>query len=381
MSPKLAATSGPWETRLLGIITVALVAFGIIAVYGASSIVLEWGGKLASSSYAVRQLGGALIGVAALLVATRLDYRLWRDYAWLILGSVALLLLILVLPFTDFMTTGPQGGSSRWINLRVLSFQPSELAKFAVIVWTAMLAAKKGDTVREFKKGLLPFVVVLAFMGLLILLEPDLSTTLLMLLLAGIVLFTAGARIGHFMLVGLVALPFLYGSMEHASYQLLRVMSFLGTVPERPELAWQSDQSLIGFGAGGLFGMGFGQGLQKLGYLPLAYSDFIFSAIGEEWGFVGVTAIVLVYGIFIVVGFRIARTAPDRFGMLLATGITALIGVTALTHMAVTLSMVPTTGLPLPFISHGRSNLIVSLFATGVLINVGNSRFRHGRRR
>jgi cell division protein FtsW len=146
-------------------------------------------------------------------------------------------------------------------------------------------------------------------------------------------------------------------------------------------LAWQSDQSLIGFGAGGLFGMGFGQGLQKLGYLPLAYSDFIFSAIGEEWGFVGVTAIVLVYGIFIVLGFRIARTAPDRFGMLLATGITALIGVTALTHMAVTLSMVPTTGLPLPFISHGRSNLIVSLFATGVLINVGNSRFRHGRRR
>lgn len=375
MSTSLASRSGSWETRLLGIIAVTLVAFGIIAVYGASSVVLVLGDDPASS-YAVGQLQGAFIGVVALLVATRVDYHIWRDQAWPILGMVVLLLLILNLPFAGFMTTDQRTGAIRWIDLGIISFQPSELAKFAVIVWTAMLAAKKGDTVRDFKKGLLPFVAVLGATALLILLEPDLSTACLVLLLAGVVLFTAGARIGHFMLVGLISLPFLGGSMVKASYQLQRLKSFLGAVPEQADLShWQIDQSLIGFGAGGLFGVGFGHGLQKLGYLPLAYSDFIFSAIGEEWGFVGVTAIVLVYGVFLVLGFRIARTAPDRFGMLLATGLTALIGVTALTHMAVTLSLVPTTGLPLPFISHGRSNLVMSLFATGVLINIGNSRF------
>jgi cell division protein FtsW len=374
VSKKLEASSGPWEPRLLGIIAVTLVAFGIIAVYGASSVVLVLGNRSASS-YAVGQLNGAFIGVVALLVATRLDYHLWRDNAWPILGLVAFLLLILHLPFASFMTTDLGTQAVRWIDLRVMSFQPSELAKFAVIVWTAMLAAKKGDVVRDFKKGLLPFVVVLGAVALLILFEPDLSTACLVLLLAGVVLFTAGARIGHFMLIGVVSLPFLGGSMMQATYQLQRLKSFLGTVQEHADLGWQIDQSLIGFGAGGLFGVGFGHGLQKLGYLPLAYSDFIFSAIGEEWGFVGVLIMVLVYGLFIVLGFRIARTAPDRFGMLLATGITALIGVTALTHMAVTLALVPTTGLPLPFISHGRSNLVVSLFATGVLINIGNSRF------
>lgn len=374
MSRKLEASSGAWEPRLLGIIAVTLVAFGIVAVYGASSVGLVLLNRSAST-YAVGQLSGAFIGVVALLGATRLDYHLWRDNAWPILGIVAFLLFILHMPFASFMTTDFRTEATRWIDLGIMSFQPSELAKFAVIVWTAMLAAKKGDVVRDFKKGLLPFVFVVGAVALLILFEPDLSTACLILLLAGVVLFTAGARIGHFMVIGLIALPFLGGSMMKATYQLQRLKSFLGTVHESADLSWQVDQSLVGFGAGGLFGVGFGHGLQKLGYLPLAYSDFIFSAIGEEWGFVGVTIMVLAYGLFIVLGFRIARTAPDRFGMLLATGLTALIGVTALTHMAVTLGLVPTTGLPLPFISHGRSNLVVSLFATGVLINIGNSRF------
>jgi cell division protein FtsW len=153
---------------------------------------------------------------------------------------------------------------------------------------------------------------------------------------------------------------------------LQRMMSFLSPGEDLAEASWQINQSLIGFGSGRLFGLGFGQGLQKLGYLPYAYSDFIFSTIGEEWGFVGVTLIVLLYAVFIIVGLRIARAARDSFGMLLATGLTALIGLTALLHMAVTISLVPATGLSLPFVSYGRSNLLVSLFAVGVLINIGS---------
>jgi cell division protein FtsW len=242
-----------------------------------------------------------------------------------------------------------------------------------------MLAAKKGDAIRRFKQGLLPFIVIVIPIAGLIFLEPDLSTASLVVMLAAIVVFTAGAKIGHFLVMGLAALPVLWQSIASAPYRLQRVASFLSPGTELAEASWQVRQSMIAIGAGQLVGVGFGQGLQKLGYLPLAYSDFVFSTVGEEWGFLGVTVIVLLYATFIAVGFRIARFAPDRFGMLLATGLTALVGLTALLHIAVTLSLVPTTGLPLPFVSHGRSSLLVALFSTGVLINIGGASIREGR--
>ncbi len=156
-----------------------------------------------------------------------------------------------------------------------------------------------------------------------------------------------------------------------AQYRLARMLTFLSAGGDVAESSWQIQQSLIGIGAGRVLGVGFGEGLQKLGYLPYAYSDFIFSTIGEEWGFVGVTVLILLFATFIGVGLRIARTSNDRFGTLFAVGLTCLIGVTAFLHIAVTLGVVPTTGLPLPFISYGRSNLIVSMFATGVLMSIG----------
>jgi len=182
--------------------------------------------------------------------------------------------------------------------------------------------------------------------------------------------------------LALIALPFVWQWVVGAQYRLQRMMSFLSPGSgEWADATWQIKQSLIGIGAGRLVGVGFGQGLQKLGYLPYAYSDFIFSNIGEEWGFVGTLLIVMCYGVFIMIGFRIARKAPDRFGMLLATGLTALVGLTALLHIAVTLALVPTTGLPLPFVSYGRSNLLVSLVASGILINVGTGGARSWRNR
>ncbi|MFQ5703092.1 MAG: FtsW/RodA/SpoVE family cell cycle protein [Gemmatimonadales bacterium] len=367
------------EARLIGVIAVALAVFGIAAIYSASSIWAVENGQ-SGRVFALRQAMAAVLGIIALRIASRTDYRFWQRHAWALLGAAAMLLIIPILPFTQNISPA-LNGARRWVSLGPLSIQPSELAKFAVVAWTAMLATKKADVIRSFKRGLLPFVVVLVPLSGFILLEPDLSTASLTVLLAAIVVFSAGARIGHFLLISFFAVPALWHEIAGTQYRIQRIFSFLGQGQELAESGWQIKQSLIGIGAGGLFGVGFGQGLQKLGYLPYAYSDFIFSTIGEEWGFVGTIVIVALYACFIALGFRIARAAPDRFGMLFATGLTSLIGVTAILHVAVTLSLVPTTGLPLPFLSYGRSNLIVSLVVAGVLINIGGANGRIGRRR
>jgi len=255
-----------------------------------------------------------------------------------------------------------------------VTVQPSELAKFAVVVWTAMLAAKKGERIRTFQYGLLPFIVVLAPLVALIFLEPNLSMAVLVALLAGVVLFTAGARIGHFLAVAVVATPILFGAVASAQYRLARVVTFLNPGNAPSEATWQVHQSLVGMGAGRLFGVGLGQGQQKLGYLPYAYSDFIFSTIGEEWGFLGVLAIMVLFGTFAWLGFRIAKSTGDPFGRLLAVGLTGMIGITAVLHIGVTLALLPATGITLPFISYGRSSLFVALVATGVLISIGRGR-------
>jgi len=237
-----------------------------------------------------------------------------------------------------------------------------------------MLAAKKGERIRTFQYGVLPFIVVLGPLVGLIFLEPNLSQAVLVTALAGVVLFTAGARIGHFLAVGLVATPILFGAVASAQYRLARVVTFLNPGSAPAEATWQVHQSLVGLGAGRLFGVGLGQGQQKLGYLPYAYSDFIFSTIGEEWGFVGVFAILVLFGTFVWLGFRIARHAKDPFGQLLATGISVMIGLSVVVHIGVSLAVIPATGVTLPFMSYGRSSLIVALAATGVLASVGRAR-------
>ncbi|MBI4421002.1 MAG: putative lipid II flippase FtsW [Gemmatimonadetes bacterium] len=361
-----------WETRLVGVVAATLAVFGVAAVYGASSITAVQMGQ-SGWAFALRQLAGLLLGMVLMVVVARIDYHAWQRWAWPLLGLTALLLLVLLVP--GLRRIAPEiNGARRWINLGLFTVQPSEIAKFAVVVWAAMLATKKGDGIREFKAGLVPFLVILVPIAGLILLEPDLSTAVLVLLLAGIVLFVAGARIGHFLLLGLVAVPLLWREIVTAQYRLARLLTFLSPGADVTEANWQITQSLIGIGAGGVFGVGFGQGLQKLGYLPYAYSDFLFSTIGEEWGFLGMAVIIALFAVYVGMGLRIARTAPDSFGMMLATGLTALIGVTAVLHMAVTLALVPTTGLTLPFLSYGRSSLLISLVATGVIINIGSRR-------
>lgn len=359
-----------WETRLLGVVTATLVAFGIATVYGASSLVRTREGGIVGGSFALIQFTGALVGGILMLTLSRMDYRRLRPLAWPLMLTSILLLIVIILPFTPGAIAPRLNGARRWLQLGPMRLQVSELARLAVIVWCAMLATKKGDQVREFKKGVTPFLVILGITSFLILLEPNMSMAVLVALLGGIVLFTAGAKIGHFLLLGSAAVIGGLQLIQLAGYRAERLNKFLNGAGGTDQIY----QSLVGIGSGGILGVGFGQGQQKMGYLPYGYSDFIFSAIGEEWGFLGILFIVLLYGIFCWLGFRIARTAEDPFGQYLATGLTAMVGVTALMHMFVTLNLMPTTGLTLPFLSSGRSSLVVSLAAVGILLSVGRMR-------
>ena len=360
-----------WESRLLILIAAVLVVFGLASIYAASATLVERG-RAVGTALVLDQVVGALVGALLLLVAARIDLERVRRLAWPFTIAVALMLLVLVLPFTTAIA--PRiNGSRRWLQIGV-SVQVSELAKLAVVLWAAMLCAKKGTEVRRLRRGLLPILTVVGPLALLLLAQPDLSTAVEIVLLAMVVLFAAGARIGHFILLLAVAMPVLWQRIEDVQYQLLRMSAFLDPGADRLGATYQVDQSLIGLGAGKFFGVGFGQGQQKLGFLPYPYSDFIFSTIGEEWGFVGVVFLTTLYALFVFVALRLARAAGDPFRQYLAVGLAVLIGVDAFTHMGVGLGILPTTGLVLPFVSYGRSSLVVVLISTGLLINVGSRR-------
>jgi cell division protein FtsW len=362
-----------WETRLLAVVALGLSMVGIIAVYGASSLITVRGGGIVGSSFALNQAVGLLVGGLTATIIARLDYHLWERWAWPILGIVVVLLIVPLLPFTHAIAP-MRNGARRWVEVVGLSMQPSELAKLAVVVWAAMLAAKKGPEMRSFRRGVVPMLVIVGPVVGLIFLEPNLSMALLVTFLAGVVMFSAGARIGHFLLLGVAAAPVAFGAVATAQYRMARVLTFLNSGSAPSEATWQVHQSLVGIGAGRLLGVGIGHGQQKLGYLPYAYSDFIFSTLGEEWGFLGVLLLAVGFGLFVWLGFRIARSARDPFGQLLAAGLTAAIGIGAVLHIGVSLAVLPATGVTLPFVSYGRSSLLVSLIATGMLISVGQRR-------
>src|SRR4029079_17875823 len=307
-----------------------------------------------------------------MIIVSRIDYHRWRTFAWPVLFGAILLLLIPLLPFPEAIRPF-RNGAHRWVALGPITLQPSEAARFAVVVWVAMLAAKKGEAVRGFKKGLFPFLLILGMVSFLILLEPNLSTAVLVALIGGVVLFTAGAKIGHFLLLGVAGIFAGVSLIWAEPYRLTRLKCFLEPCGQS---SFQLTQALLGFGSGGALGVGYGHGQLKLNYLPYAYSDFLFSTIGEEWGFLGVLVVVGLFALFCWLGFRIAKTAPDAFGQYLAVGLTSAIGLTAFMHMAVSLGLMPTTGLTLPFMSYGRSSQVISLIATGILINIGRSRGR-----
>jgi len=359
---------GGWEAPLLLAGTIALASFGVVTVYSASAVMAQSLG-LPDYHFVVRQAAGAAMGLVLLLVISRIDYRLWRRLAWPLVMLVAGLLILTVLPWTT--TIAPLiNGARRWIYIGPVSLQPVELAKVAVLIWTAALAVKKQDRLPSLTRGLLPFLVIWAVIELPIVLQPNLSSAMIIVFLAGLVLFAAGARIGHFLLLGAVGLPVLWGQVEGAAYRMRRLVAFLDGAADVEGVSYQINQSLIAIGSGGVFGRGFGRGEQKFGFLPEAHNDFIFAMIAEEWGLLGVLAIVAAFAGIAVIGYRIARNAPDMFGFLLAIGMTNLLVVQALLHMAVNTNLLPTTGVSLPFISYGRSSLLVCMAAVGILLSI-----------
>ncbi|MDH3459364.1 MAG: FtsW/RodA/SpoVE family cell cycle protein, partial [Gemmatimonadota bacterium] len=250
-----------WESRLLGILAGTLGVFGVAVVYSASSIWAVQDGY-AGSHFARQQLLGVIVGVIVLMIVARVDYHRWRPLAWPLLGATALLLVVLILPFTH--AVAPEvNGARRWFSVFGWRIQPSEAAKFVVVLWTAMLAARKGDKLRGFRGGILPFLIILVPLSALVVIEPDLSTGAVLLVIAGTVLFAAGARIGHFLLLGLVAVPIAWHQIVSVQYRLARLVGFLSAGSDAAEANWQINQSLIGMGAGRAVGVGFGEGLQK----------------------------------------------------------------------------------------------------------------------
>ena len=358
------------ESRWLVLVTACLLAFGLAVLYSASSIdaMNNWHSPM-GTYFLSRQLTGLLIGAVVFAVAAKVDAERLQEVAWPMMGfAIATMLAVLILP----KSLAPVLHGSRRF-LVGSSFQPSEFAKLAVIVWVSMLIVKKGEMLRRLSKGLVPFLVVIGLLDILAALEPDLSVAMLFTLLLGMLLYVGGARMAHFIFLGGLSIPVLWSQVDRVKYAMARIGSFIdpsaGTT-----ILYQLNQSLIAVGSGGVLGRGFGQGMQQFGFLPFPYSDFIASNIGEEWGFVGLMATAVGFLIYGRMGFRIARNARSQFLQLVAIGLTFTTVLTAYIHIGVVLGLLPTTGLTLPFISYGRSNLILTLLFTGILVNIGSTR-------
>lgn len=360
------------EARALTVLTAVLMSLGLATMYSASAIVAEEMGR-GHLFFLSRQLVGVLVGGVALMVAAKIDAERWARAAWPLMAVTLLLLSIVIMPGTESLA--PRINGSRRFLLGA-SLQPSELGKLALIAWTARLLVKKGDAMRRLTKGLLPFLIVLAALCILVSLQPDLSVLMMYVLICGVMLFAGGVRIGHFVVLGAFAIPLVWNRMQELNYVILRMSSFFdpGAAPAHAD--YQLRQSLIAVGSGGAFGQGFGEGRQQYGFLPYAYDDFIAGTIGEEWGFVGLTSVVLAFAVYGALGFRIARAARTPFQRLLALGVTFTVVATAYLHIGVAIGLLPTTGLTLPLFSYGRSNLVLTLLMTGILINIGSLRQR-----
>ncbi len=363
------------EAKFLVIITAALLCFGLATLYSASAGVAMQAGR-PSWHFLLRQLTGVAVGLVAFAIAAKMDAERWRAWAWPLMGLTILALLLTVLPFTKSIAP-PINGSRRF--LLGGSIQPSEFGKLALVIWTAMLIVKKGgeEGLRRLSKGLIPFLVILGVLGALAALEPDLSVAVFYAGVMFVMLFAAGARIGHFVVLGIIGLPLGWQYLQRFEYAIRRIMGFAaGAADSVEQVNHQLQQSLIAVGSGGLFGVGFGQGRQQFGFLPLPYNDFIGSNVGEEWGFVGMLGLIVAYAMFGWLGFRIARAARTPFLQLTAVGLTVTMLVTAYLHLGVVIGLLPTTGLTLPFISYGRSNILLSLLITGILVNIGSTQER-----
>ncbi len=369
----LAAGAGGGEERsgtdrVLTATALLLVGFGVIMVYSASAIRAQerFGDP---HLFLKRQALWALLGLAAMHWALRLDYRrLQRWTPAAVVAALALLAAVLV-PQVGVKVNGAR----RWLRLLGFSFQPAEFAKLALVFFLASYYARRADKLGSLLDGFLPPLVVTAVFAGLVILQPNFGTAVILLLLAGILAFVGGARIGHLAVAVGCGLPILGALMLSTPHVRARLLTLLDPARASGRAAYQVTQSFYALGPGGLLGRGLGDSMQKLFYLPEPHTDFIFAIVGEELGFLGAAAVVVGYGVFLWRGTRVALRAPDPFGAYLAVGITAGIVGQAAINVGVVLGLLPTTGVPLPFLSFGGSSLVFTLAGVGVLLNISQA--------
>jgi cell division protein FtsW len=353
---------GDVESRLLILVTLGLVAFGLVMVYSATSAAATLGGK-DPTYYLKRQGIYAALGIVLMMVAQRWDYRRLRRLApTLVIISLALLCAVLVI--------GPAiNGARRWISLGPAVFQPSELAKLAVAIWAASYFATKKPP-RDLRELWRPAGALAAVFSVLLILEPDMGTAIALLLMLAAVLLVAGTparTLGAALAIaGILGTAAIY--LE--PYRRARFFAFLHPWQDAQGTGYQIAQAMIGMGSGHFFGVGIGNSVQKLFYLPEAHTDMILAIIGEELGLVGVTAVIAAYALFAYAGLKIALRCRDPFGKRLATGLTALVCAQAAINIAAVMGVAPLTGIPLPFVSYGGSSLVVLLAGVGILLNI-----------
>jgi cell division protein FtsW len=344
--------------------TVGLALFGVVMVYSASAVIAqrENGNQF---HYVIKQGIWTGIGILVMLAAMHFDYVRLKDrrivYGLLLLTTV---MLVVVFAFPSI------NGARRWIKFSVFSIQPSELSKVTLVIFLSYFLERRAGEMKSFWGTFVPCAVVTGMLAILIVSEPDLGTAMMLVIVFGVLIYTAGARLAHLGLAALPALLGLAGLLIFVPFRMRRMIMFLDPWADPQGSGFQVVQSLIAIGSGGSNGLGFAQGKQKMLFLPFAHSDFIFAVVGEELGLVGTLTVLLVFGLFLWRGIRTSLLAPDRFGMLLSLGVVTGIVVQALFNMSVVLSLVPTKGIPLPFISYGGSSLVPTLAAVGILLNI-----------
>jgi cell division protein FtsW len=350
--------------KVLLALVLGLALFGLTMIYSASAMIAQK--RYGSQFYfLIRQSVWAAIGLVAMAAVIRIDYRHYKHpvvICSVVVISLGLLVAVLFLPVVN--------GTHRWIRLGQASLQPSEVAKLALVAFLAFFIERRSDALDRFASTFLPLALMAGTYAVLIAAEPDLGTALLVGFVFAVVAFAAGLRLRYLAVLLLPVAPALLYMLLFVPWRLQRLLDFLDPWKNQTTSAFQVAQSLIAIGSGGLSGVGFAQGKQKLFYIPAPQNDFIFAVIGEELGLIGAAAVILVFVLIGWRGFRAARCAPDLFGQLMATGITVMIIAQALFNISVALSLVPTKGIPLPFISYGGTSLAMNLLSVGVLLNI-----------
>jgi len=350
---------------ILVIVILALLSLGLIMVYSASAVWADY--RFDDSFYfAKRQLIFAIIGLIAMFFIMNIDYWTWRSWSKVILITCFVLLITVLIPGIGNV----RNGSRSWIGVGAFSIQPSEFMKLAMIIYLAKFLSENQKNITSFQKGLVPSLGLVFTAFALIMLQPDLGTGTVMVGTCLLMIFVSGARIAHFVGLGLLGLAGFVGLIASAPYRIKRITAFLDPWEDPLGSGFQTIQSLYAIGPGGLFGLGLGQSRQKFFYLPEPQTDFIFAILAEELGFIGGAFVLLLFALLLWRGIRTALSAPDLYGSFLAVGIISMVAFQVIINIGVVTNLIPVTGITLPFFSYGGSSLTLMLMAMGILLNI-----------